>query len=205
MSDLSYPRSLSVGYSATTPRGKEKVMPSKSKAPKFTPEQIKEHIKNTAKAVEKHKKENKEKHFDAITPEETEEKLKRVNSPYIMSLGYGGSTPGGTLSFSVGIYNPDPVSFNSLFVSTFVGTGNIDPVLGTFLLNVDTRFATLTAPNNSSGQTLAPSTSATFSYSLPVPATVQKTTYMVNACLFMRGWFETGTYYDRASFALVVS
>ena len=180
-------------------------MPTKSKAPKFTPEQVKEHIKNIAKAVEKHKKENKEKYFDAITPEQIEEKLKRVNSPIINSLAYGPSTPGGTLNFSVGVYNPDPVSFSSLFVNTFVGTGNIDPDLGTFLLNVDTRFARLTAPASSGGQTLAPSASAIFSYSLSVPATIEKTTYMVNACLFKRGWFETGTFFDRASFAMVVS
>ena len=180
-------------------------MPSKSKAPKFTPEQVTEHIKNIAKAVEKHKKENKEKHFEAITPEEIEEKLKRINSPIISSLGYGGATPGGTFNFSVAIYNPDPVSFNSLYVCTFVGTGNIDPVLGTFLLNVDTRFARLTGPANFSGQTLAPSASTSFSYTLNVPAATEKTVYMVNVCLYKRNYFDTGTYYDRGSVPMVVS
>jgi hypothetical protein len=184
---------------------KGKVMPNKSKAPKWTAKQIKEHIKNIEKAIEKHRKKNKEKYFEAITPEEIEEKLNRVNSPFIKSVGYGDAPHGGTLNLNIGIYNPDPITFRSLYVHTFVGSGNIDPNLGTFLLNVDTRFARLTAPPTHSGQTLASEDYTILSFSLDIPPTVEKTVYLLNACLFERGIFSTGTFFDRASLSVVVS
>ena len=34
----------------------------------------------------------------------------------------------------------------SLYVHVWVGSGNVDPVVGTFLLNVDTHFPRLTQP-----------------------------------------------------------
>jgi hypothetical protein len=46
----------------------------------------------------------------------------------------------------VGIVNPDPMTAESLYVHVWVGSGNVDPVVGTFLLNVDTHFPRLTQP-----------------------------------------------------------
>jgi hypothetical protein len=55
------------------------------KKPKFTPSQIKEHVKKIQDAIDKHKRENQLQHFRSITPDEIEKKLKRVNSPFIVS------------------------------------------------------------------------------------------------------------------------
>jgi hypothetical protein len=95
-----------------------------------------------------------------VTPEEIEKKLKRVNSPMIVSQGWSGTTPGGTFNYSLGIFNPDPTQASNLFAHVWVGSGNIDPTVGTFLLNVDTRFPRLTEPPVF-GLTLAPGASAT--------------------------------------------
>jgi hypothetical protein len=47
---------------------------------------------------------------------------------------------------NVGIRNPDPSQAIWLFAHAWVGSGNVDPAVGTFLLNVDTRFPRLTEP-----------------------------------------------------------
>ena len=44
------------------------------------------------------------------------------------------------VNYNLGIWNPDPVQATSLFAHVWVGSGNIDPTVGTFLLNVDQRF-----------------------------------------------------------------
>jgi uncharacterized protein YjgD (DUF1641 family) len=70
-------------------------MPVQTKRRKFTTAQLKEHISSIQKAIEKHKRENESEHFTAITSEEIEKKLKRVNSPMIISQGWTGSTTPG--------------------------------------------------------------------------------------------------------------
>jgi|SRR5215813_4406469 len=171
-------------------------MPTKSKKSKWTPAQIKEHIKNIEKAVEKHKNENKEEYFESITPELIEKKLKRINSPMIVSQGFGNT---------VGIFNPDPITRSFLWVHVFVGSGNVDSNVGTFLLNVDTRFPRLTGPSSSTGQSLAPSTSATLNFSIKVPTTIERSLYLGNSCLMGIDIFDVGTYFDRSCFRFSVT
>jgi len=77
-----------------------------NKKTNWTPAQIKAHIQKIEKAVEKHRKENKEEFFESITPEQIEKKLRRVNSPMIVSQSFGSTTPGGTINYSVGMFNP---------------------------------------------------------------------------------------------------
>lgn len=180
-------------------------MPDKSKALKWTPEQIKEHIKSIEKAVEKHKKENKEKYFESITPEQIEEKFKRVNSPMITSQSFGSTTPGGTVNYTVGIFNPDPVTSAFLWAHVFVGSGNVDPNVGTFLLNVDPRFPRLTGPSSSTGLSLAPGASTTVSFTIKTPATIEKSLYLGNCCLMNINIFDVGTYLDRSCFRFSVT
>lgn len=178
-------------------------MPAKKQI-KWTAAQIKDQAEKIKKIVEKHKKENKEENFTAITPEEIDEKFKRVNSPMIVSQGWGGTTPGGSFNYSVGIYNPDPTTASSLYVHVFVGSGNVDPNTGTFLLNVDDRFPRLAGPP-AFGQTLAPGASATLNFTIAVPATVQKTVYLGNSCLMQVSYHDTGLYLDRGCFPFTVS
>lgn len=86
--------------------------------------------------------------FRSLTPEQIEEKLKRANCPFLAGGAYTGATsPGGTISSIINIYNPDPTPVDDLFVHVWVGSGNADPTIGTFLLNVDTRFPRLTQPS----------------------------------------------------------
>jgi hypothetical protein len=149
-------------------------MASKTKQTKWTAAQIKEHIRNIEKVVAKQKRENKEEYFTFVTPGEIERKLKRVNSPMIVSQGWGNTTPGGTINYNLGLYNPDPTQAIWLFAHVWVGSGNVDPTVGTFLLNVDVRFPRLTQPKFD-GLKLASGASATLSFAIKVPSSVEKT------------------------------
>src|SRR5687768_8779465 len=116
--------------------------------PKFTAADVRKHTKRVQEITEEFQKgQKKGVNVTVITPEEVEKKLKRVNSPFIVSQGWGGTTPGGTFTYSVGIYNPDPTQAIWTFTHVWVGSGNVDPVVGTFLLNVDPRFPRLTQPD----------------------------------------------------------
>ena len=171
---------------------------------KWTAAQIKAQIKQIEQVIEKHKSENKEEYFTAVTPADIERKLKRVKSPMIVSQGWGNTTPGGTINYTLGIYNPDPTQAIWLFAHVWVGSGNVDPTVGTFLLNVDARFPRLTQPTFS-GLILAAGASATLSYALSVPATVERTNYLGNSCLMAFNWHDVGTYLDRSVFVFAVS
>jgi hypothetical protein len=179
-------------------------MPAKSKRRKFTTAQIKEHIRTIQKAIEKHKRENKGEHFTAVTPEEIEKKLKRVNSQMIISQGWSGAAPGGTFNYNLGVYNPDPTQAMWLFAHVWVGSGNIDRTVGTFLLNVDARFPRLTEPKFD-GLTLAAGAFAILSFTIQVPSTVEKANYLGNSCLMQFNWHDIGTYLDRGVFVFAVS
>jgi hypothetical protein len=180
-------------------------MPAKSEPKKWTAAAIKEQVERIQKVIEQQKREYKSEHFIALTPEEIERKLKRVMSPMIVSEGWNSVTPGGTVNFSLGIYNPDQTQPYWLYAHVWVGSGNVDPVVGTFLLNVDTRFPRLTEPKWP-GLTLAPNASASLSFALKVPSTVEHpTNYPGNSCLMRIIWNDVGTYLDRSTFVFKVT
>jgi hypothetical protein len=183
---------------------KENIMPTKRKQKRFTTAQINEHIRNIQKAIEKHKRENKGEHFTSITPEEIEKKLKRVNSPMIISQAWSNTAPGATFDYTLGIYNPDPAEVDWLFAYVWVGFVNIDSTIGKFLSNVDTRFARMTEPAPF-GLTLAPGASAALTFTIKVPAEVEKTNYIGNSCLMQVNWPAIWTYFDRGVFVFAVS
>jgi hypothetical protein len=171
---------------------------------KWTASQIKDHTKKILEIVAKQKKENKYENFTGITQEEIEKKFTRVNSPMIVSQSWGGTTPGGNVNYNLGIYNPDPTTAIWLFANVWVGSGNVDSVVGTFLSNVDDRFPRLTQPAFA-GLSLAPGANATLNFVLKVPATAQKTNYLGNSCLMRFNWHDTGTYLDRGIFVFAVT
>jgi hypothetical protein len=171
---------------------------------KWTPDQIKEQIQKIGKVIEQHKHENKGEHFTSVTPEEIEKKLKRVKSPMIVSQGWNSILPGGVVNYNLGIFNPDPAQAIWLFAHVWVGSGNIDPVVGTFLLNVDERFPRLTQPAFA-GLTLAAGASATLSFALKAPFTIEKTNYVGNSCLMQFNWHDIGLYLDRGVFVFAIS
>jgi hypothetical protein len=171
---------------------------------KFSPAQIRDLTSKIEEAVRKHKRENKGEHFTAVTAEDIQRKLKRVNSPMIVSQGWNSTTPGGSVNYGLGIFNPDPGQAIWLFAHVFVGSGNVDPVTGTFLLNVDDRFVRLTEPVFD-GLKLAPGAFATLNFTLPVPAATPRTQYLGNSCLMQFNWHDIGTYLDRSVFVFGIS
>jgi hypothetical protein len=179
-------------------------MPDTKAGKKWSAPEIKQQITKIQAAIEKIKRENKGEHFTSITPEEIEKKFERVNSPMIISQGWNSTTPGGTVNYSLGIYNPDPTQAIWLFAHVAVGSGNVDPVTGTFLLNVDPRFPRLVQPAFD-GLTLASGASAVLSYALKVPTTAEKTNYLGNSCLMQFNWHDVGKYLDRSVFVFAVS
>src|SRR5262245_30571285 len=174
------------------------------KKPKFTPAQIKQHVKKISDAIEKQKREQQDEHFTSVTPDEIERKLKRANSPMIVSQGWNSTTPGGTVNYNLGIYNPDPTQAIWLFAHVWVGSGNVDPTVGTFLLNVDPRFPRLTQPAFA-GLSLASGASSILSFSLKVPSSVERTNYLGNSCLMRFNWHDIGQYLDRGVFVFAVT
>lgn len=177
----------------------------KAQGPRFSPEEIRKHIKKIQEATEKHRREHRHESFEALTPEEIEKKLKRVNSPMITSEGWAHPTAGTSFGYSVTIYNPDPTPASGVYVHVWVGSGNVDPGVGTFLLNVDPRFPRLTEPPVTTPLTLASGASVTLSFTIFVPASIEKSSYLGNACLMRLNWLDTGTYLDRGVFLFRVS
>lgn len=175
------------------------------RAAKFTAEQVKEHTKRIQEIVEAEKgRIKKGDNFTAITPTELEVKFKRVNSPMIVWQSWTGAVaPGGTIGYNVGIYNPDPVQAIWLFGHVWVGSGNVDPVVGTFLSNVDDRFPRLTQPAFA-GLNIPAGGSSSLSYALKVPSTAEKTNYLGNTLLMQSTWHDVGLYLDRALFVFGV-
>jgi hypothetical protein len=169
---------------------------------KFTRTQIKAHIKNIQDAMEQQKREAEKRGdlFRSLTPEQIEEKLKRANCPFLAGGAYTGATsPGGTISSIINIYNPDPTPVDDLFVHVWVGSGNADPTIGTFLLDVDTRFPRLTQP---SGGGLQMASGKVAGSRFMVPTGVEKTSYMEQICLFR--WLHPAQYLDRGMFIFEV-
>lgn len=170
---------------------------------KWTVAQIKGEVAKIQGAIKKLKKETRGEHFTSVTPDDIGRKLKRVNSPIIVSQGWNSTTPGGTVNYSLGIYNPDLTQAIWLFAHVWVGSGNVDPTVGTFLLNVDTRFPRLTQPAFA-GLTLAPGGFASLQFALKVPAVIEKSNYLGNSCLMQFNWHDVGTYLDRGVFPFAV-
>ena len=169
-------------------------------------EEKKKHIKKTLDEIEKEKKKVKKgDNFTAPTEEQLRKKLERTDSPFIYFQSWGPAAPGGTINYSVGITNPDPVQAIWIFAHVFVGSGNVVSSTGEFLLNVDTRFPRLTQPDFA-GLNLAPGASSTLTFSINIPANVEHpTNYIGNTALFQFNWHDVGTYLDRSVFVMKIN
>jgi hypothetical protein len=135
--------------------------------------------------------------FTCITREEFAAKMKRVNSPMILSQGWTNTAPpGGTINYSVGIGNPDPVEWVNLAVS--VSIGNCNPIASNdeFLTAFDARFPTYAKI----AVFLAPGAFTTQSFQVTIPAGVEKTGYFGNSALLQISFHDVGQYLDRGGF-----
>lgn len=179
-------------------------MAGKRKPNKWTAAQIKEHTKKIGALVEKLKRESKHEHFVGISPEELAEKFKRANSPMIVGEAWSPATRGGTLNASITVTNPDPTTVQRLVLHFWVGSGNPDPNVGTFLLNVDPRFPRL-SEEQPFGFALASGASRTLSFAMRIPPSVEPSSYMANSCLMRIDFLDQGTYLDRAVLVFAVA
>jgi hypothetical protein len=116
----------------------------------------------------------------------------------------GSTSPGGSINYSLGIYNPDPTIWVWLFVHLFVGAANMVADANDALAAVDTRFPRLTGPDFA-GLSIDPGQAQSLSFSLPIPAGAERTDYLGNSFLFHSVWHDTGLYIDRSLFVFKVA
>jgi hypothetical protein len=115
----------------------------------------------------------------------------------ILSQGWTNTAPpGGTINYSVGIGNPDPIEWVNLAVS--VSIGNRNPIVNNdeFLTAFDPRFPTYAKIE----VFLAPGAFTTQSFELTIPASVEKTGYFGNSALLQISFHDVGQYLDRGCF-----
>jgi hypothetical protein len=138
--------------------------------------------------------------FTSITREEFEAKLKRVNSPIIVSQSWNNTAPpGGTINYTIGVLNPDPISWGALAVA--VSIGNRNPIVSNdqFLTAFDARFPTYAKPATV-GFSLAAGAFVAHSFQVRIPAGVERTGYFGNGVLQRISFHDVGLYLDRACF-----
>jgi hypothetical protein len=164
------------------------------------------HLGAILKEIEKHRKEAEEKglSFTAPTEEQLKERLRRTDTPMIVFQGWSGTTtPGGQITYSLGIFNPDPTSRSSLYVHIIVGPANMVRGVGEALATADDRFPKLTQPPFF-GLTLGPGASDQLNFTIPIP-NVEDSNYLGNSFLFEGDYHDVGSYLDRGFFPFEVA
>lgn len=143
--------------------------------------------------------------FTTPTDDELTEKLRRAKSPMIVFQAWSGSAaPGGSISYQVGINNPDPTNWIWLFVHLFIGPGNMVANTGRALAPVDERFPRLTLPAFD-GLQIGSGATETLDFQIAVPMGVEATNYLGNSFLFQSTWHDPGDYIDRSLFVFEVT
>ena len=160
-------------------------------------------IKNLKDSIEKHRRGGKFEHFESVADEDVEKMLTRSNTPFFSSWGWGNTTPGGTFTLSVNVFNPDPVTVNSMYVHTFIGPALAVVSNDTALLAVDARWNRLVEPQFF-GMSLAPSTSGNVTFTVAAPATIEKSNYFGNIFLIRRSG-SVAAILDRQSYVFRVT
>ncbi len=147
--------------------------------------------------------------FTGITKDDIGKKTK-AKDPFLSGFGWTKETPpGGRIDLRLFIGN---AGVANIYVHVWVGSGNIDPVVGTFLTNVDPRFPRLTEPSFP-GLAEFPGVPHPFplppgakrlDFSLAVPASVEESIYLGNICLMQLEGFTVGRHVARAVFPFAV-
>jgi hypothetical protein len=162
--------------------------------------------------IEKEKGESRgrSENFAATPQDKIERALRDTDVP--MLSGYGWTkraAPGGRIDLMLFIANADAPN---VFVHVWVGSGNIDPVVGTFLLNVDPRFPRLTRPEHPGLADFAgdphpfpmqPGTKR-LNFSLAIPSPIEESVYLGNICLMQCAGHGIGREVGRAVFPFAV-
>jgi hypothetical protein len=184
----------------------------------LTDAQIMEQVKTIREAIEKNNERDRRKDatFKQIRPEDVEKNV-RAGSPFFVASSWDGQAPpGGVINLRTFICNPNhPDLAVSIYVHVWVGTANIDPVVGTFLMNVDARFPRLTRPGPHVLRPgmMAPDTSGwppnvmSLEFNLKLPSEIEETNYLGNIWLLQLGGIasiDVGRLLARDSFVFSV-
>jgi hypothetical protein len=166
-------------------------------------EQVEKILEEIEKERQKAKKEKM--NFTAPTKEQLEKKLAKIETPMIIFQWYPGSTSSpGTVTYTVGIHNPDPFQNIWIYNHVFIGPANMVPDVGAALATVDTRFPRLTEPAFP-GLTIPPNSSVSQSFTIDVPPNIQPSNYLVNSFVFLADWHDVGEYIDRGVISFTVT
>ena len=163
--------------------------------------------KKIVEAIEQHRvqAEKEKQNFTAADEEQLLSKLSGSRSPMIVFQGSTGSVaPGGTVNYTVGINNPDPFSQIWLYVYLFIGPGNMVRDVAAALATGDPRFPNCTQPSFP-GLTIASGDTESLRFSIPVPAGIKKSNYLINSFLFQSNWHDVGEYFDRGVISFEVT
>jgi len=149
--------------------------------------------------------------FASIAPADLEKSVKAAKAPSFGMFSWPKMTaPGGRLDMSVFVLNPESNPAPNIYVHVWVGSANVDPTVGTFLLNVDGRFARLTRPEHPGlidGDPhpfpLSPGLKR-LNFSFAVPPDIEESVYLGNICLMQLDGYGVGKYLDRGVFPFSV-
>jgi hypothetical protein len=163
-------------------------------------------VRDLLDEIDRQRQEAEQQGFNFIAPtaEQLKKKLANAESPIIVSQVWGSAPPGGTFNLNIGIDNPDPVQWSSLFVHVFVGPLNVAPDVGDEGHAIDPRFPRLTMPR-AFGLSLAPGATQTLSFAITVPSGIARSNYLGNAILFQDRSFDVGRYLERSFFVFEVT
>jgi hypothetical protein len=180
---------------------------------KSTPARLREHAKAFIAASDKEKaaSDARGRHFTALSQPTVAKRLAAPEKPFLGMISWSKKTPpGGTVDLAVFVFNSDTNPTPDVYVHEWVGSGNIDPNIGTLLLNVDTRFPRLTRPEapgllvgDPHEFPLQPGMKR-LNFSIAVPPSVEETVYMGNICLMQLASHGVGKYLGRAVFPFAV-
>jgi hypothetical protein len=171
------------------------------------------YAKRILEAIENEKEESRrgDENFSAITPDDIGKGLGEAKAPFLSGFAWTkGAAPGGRIELRVFIWNSESTPVSDIYVHVWVGTGNVDPAVGTFLLNVDARFPRLTRPEYPG---LGEGDPHTFplppglkrlNFSLTLPSPLEESVYLGNICLMRLASHDVGQYLGRGSFPFAV-
>lgn len=174
----------------------------KARPKKRTAAEIKRNVEQIEAEIakEKKKREKAGETFTSPNRDELERKLRRAQSPFIFFQSWNNTAPpGGTINYTVGVMNPDGFAWGNLAVAVSVGNRNPITSNDMFLSEWDTRFPTLAQPPTT-GFSLGAGASTSFSFTLRIPAGIERTGYFGNSVLQQLSFHDVGTYFDRGVF-----
>jgi len=125
-----------------------------------------------------------------------------AHSPFFTSLSWSDGPPGGTITFTAFIHNPDPTSYSgfALFGYLLFGPANFVQATDDALVSEDTRF-----PRYWKSLGVATGGNANAAFTVNIPTGITPGVYIGNCFLVLRNSFDVGEVFERASFDMTVT